>query len=309
MRPAIRPGLGIFRRGPSQLQIGAAPGCGLVFADRPGLLEFLRLLDGDRDVATIACLARERIPALADPPEALISALEREQIVVDAEAWNAAVAGLRDELRSLAAAGVRTQTARERLAQRSQAYVEIRSDAQAAGLVTSAIDRLGEVGIEAARRASGIATVVLVVSHGSGSRSQFASLLDERAPHLAVGIDGAVVHIGPFVHPFVTPCVECADRGRAEWDPAWAAIVPQLGRPLAPLTDPEPSAVSATVRSAAAAVIAEEIAAFCDELEPLTATRTVALGPRVHDRTETAVDLHPDCRCRSEAGPYPDGLA
>lgn len=299
VRPAIRPGLGIFRRGPAHLQLGAAPGAGPVLGDRPGLLEFLRLLDGVRDTATVGCLARERIPDLADPPEALIAALERAGVVVDATAWDAVDSALRDEARALASAGVRPDEAGCRLARRSQARIEIRSDPAAEALVAMTVQCLSEIGIESVRAPAPGATAALVVSRGPGSRTEFGSLLRDGVPHLAVGVDGPVIHIGPFVHPLVTACVECADLYRAEWDPGWPAVVPQLGTPLAPLEAAEPSAVSATTRAAAVAVVSEEIATFCDDLEPVTAARTIAIGPGVHDRAETVLDQHPDCSCRT----------
>lgn len=299
VRPAIRPGLGIFRRDPAHLQLGAAPGAGPVIGDRPGLLEFLRLLDGVRDTTTVDCLARERIPALADPPEALIAALQRAGVVVDASAWTEVDSALRDEARALVAAGVQPDEAGSRLARRSQARIEIRSDPAAEALVAATVRCLDDMGIESARAPAPATAATLVVSRGLGSRTELGALLRDGVPHLTVALDGPVVHLGPFVHPMVTACVECVDLNRAEWDPGWPAVVPQLGTPLAPLDTAEPSAVTASTRAAAAAMISEEVATFCDDLEPVTATRCIAIGPGVHDRAETPVDPHPDCSCRS----------
>lgn len=286
----------MFRRDPSQLQLGSGPGTGLLLSDRPGLVDLLRLLDGDRDTATIACLARERIPDLADSPEQLIDALRAAGVIVDAAAWDDIDPPLRGEARSLAAGGVESGLARDRLLGRGQTRVEIRTDDAAEPLATATAERLGELGIETTHSRSAQVAVVLVIAQGAAARDTFTALRYERVPHLAVGIDGPVVHIGPFVHPYVTPCVECIDRARAEWDPSWPAIVPQLGTPLVRV---EASCLSTTTQATAAALIAGEVMTFCDELEPLTAAQSIALGPGVHDRIENGLDFHPDCACRT----------
>lgn len=270
-----------------------------MIGDRPGLLEFLRLLDGVRDAATVGCLAQERIPELADPPDQLLAALERAGVVVDATAWDSVDSALRDEARALVSAGVGADDAADRLARRARSRIEIRSEPTAEPLAATTAHWLGEVGIESVRAPSDAVAAVLVLSGGPGSRAEFGTLLRAGVPHLAVGVDGPVVHVGPFVHPRLTACVGCADRHRAAWDPGWPAVVPQLGTPLAPLETGAPSAVSATTRATAAALIADELATFCDDLEPATASRTIALGPGVHDRAESALEQHPDCDCRT----------
>ncbi|UYM06091.1 hypothetical protein [Solicola gregarius] len=296
MRPVIRPGFDVYRRDPRHLQFGTSADDSLVLEDRPGLVDLLRLLDGHRDLATVALLAADGVPALDDPPDGLIAALQDAGIVVDAEPWDASEPALDTEARSLTAAGIAAPEAQDRLVRRSQSCVEVRVDPTAAELADSAVACVRDLGIDVARAPERLATLVLVVSCGPTDRAMYAAFRHERTPHLVAAVDGARIHVGPLVHPRATPCVECSDRQRAEWDPCWSAVAAQLGSPLA--RPAATYALAAATRIAGAAVIAHEIAAFCDEVEPLTASRTLTIGPGVHDREESTVAFHPECGCR-----------
>ena len=296
MRPVLRPGFDVYRRDRNHLQFGTSTDDCLVVEDRPGLVGLLRLLDGYRDLTTVALLASDGVPALTDPPAGLIAALQDAGIVVDAEPWDNDEPGLDAEARSLALAGVAAPEMRDRLVRRAQSCVELRVDPATTALADSATACVRDLGVDVAYAPGQLATVALVISAGPADRATYAAFRHERVPHLVAAVDGARVQIGPFVQPGTSPCVECSDRQRAEWDPCWSAVVAQLGTPLARPADSY--ALSATTRHLASALIAHEIAAFCDEVEPRTASRTITLGPDLHDWEETEVAFHPQCPCR-----------
>lgn len=302
VHPILRPGLAVYRRNTRQLQFGTAPDDCFVVEDRPGLVALLRLLNGMRDAATVACLARERIPALVDDPEALLGALAREGIVVDAPRCHAAEHALGPEARSLVAQRVMPDEVENRLMRRSQSYTEIRADGPAEPFAAGVADALRATGIDTTRASDTLATVVVVVSTGQGDRSLFARLRHDHLPHLAVAVCGSRVDVGPFVCPGLTPCVECLDLWRHTSDPSWAAVTAQFDAPLVYAGGMGDTAVSAATRLAATALVTDEVATFCDDTVPHTTATTITIGPGAYDRAEAASAFHPRCRCREVRG-------
>ncbi|MCW2830786.1 MAG: hypothetical protein JWP31_1478, partial [Aeromicrobium sp.] len=199
-RPALRPGALLLRRDATHLQVGTSPG--IVLLDRPGLLRLLRLLDGSRDVTRLRDLVRERVPELTDEVGRLLTELRALGVVVDASAH--AVAPRRD------------------------AYeVGFEHGRGSADLVATTTSILGAAGV--LRVASTEPDLLVVTSCGEPPRDVFerAGLL--RLDHLPVVIDEDQVRIGPLVRPGRTPCMSCHDLHRTDWDPAWPALVHQLG--------------------------------------------------------------------------------
>lgn len=299
----IRPGLPVFRRDAAQLQFGTAIDDCFVVEDRPGLVALLRLLNGARDTATVAFLARERIPALVDEPESLIAALAREGIVVDSAGSDALEThDLRAEARSLLAQRLSPDEISDRLARRARSCVELRADARTEPIASAVADGLRTTGIDTTRVADTLAAVTVVVTAGTGDRTTFARLGHDHMPHLPVVAIGPRVVVGPFVDVGLTPCAMCLDLWRQESDPSWAAVTAQLDAPLAPAQDTNGEAVSTATRLAAAALVVEEITAFCDDTVPHTTSKTITIGPGGYDRTESATAFHPRCQCRAARG-------
>ena len=87
-RPALRPGAPLLRRDATHLQVGTSPG--IVIADRPGLIDLLRLLDGARDVERLAAIARTTIPELTVPVADVLAELRSAGVVFDATRWSGA---------------------------------------------------------------------------------------------------------------------------------------------------------------------------------------------------------------------------
>ena len=308
MRPVIRPGFRVFRRNPHQLQFGTSGDDCVVVGDRPGLVALLRLLDGTRDLATVACLAHDRIDALADDPESLLAALAHEGIVVDGSSNDVVEPALEAEARSLVAQRLAPAEITDRFVRRSQSCVEVRADPPVEPIVTAMTDCLRESGIRTTRVADTLATVTLVVGSGPSDRAIFTRLRRDNMPHLVVVADGPRVVIGPFVYPGLTPCTQCLDLWRHGWDPSWAAVTPQLDAPLADACGDDGHSTAAPTRFAAAAVVTHELTAFCDEVTPQTSARTITIGPDLHERAERATAFHPHCQCRAGRAPVA-GLA
>jgi bacteriocin biosynthesis cyclodehydratase domain-containing protein len=262
-RPSLRPGAPLLRRDATHLQVGTSPG--IVIPDRPGLLPFLRLLDGARDVARLEELAPARCPELAGRVGALLLELRAVGAVVDG-----------------------TTLARPHIAHE----VALQHDAGSAELIGSARPLLEAAGLT--RLSSTEPALIVLASHGEPARSDFERATLLGIDHLPVVVDEDRVRIGPLVSPGRTPCVGCHDLHRADWDPAWPALVHQLGRES---TIVLPAAVSAVTTHAAAGELAIEVLTHAAGLPTRTSGRCLVVGPAHDARTFWPVAFHPGCSC------------
>lgn len=265
-RPALRPGAVLVRRDATHLQVGTAPG--IVVADRPGLAELLRLLDGVRDLARIEQLVARDVPDLAVDVAGLLNRLRAAGAVVDAAEVEAGRRPLSGRPIGFIASG---------------GTAELVAATQAV-LVASGVDDVTSSDPE----------VLVIVSYGEAARSVFEKAAQLGLDHLPVVIDEDRVRIGPFVRPGRTPCITCHDLHRADWDPAWSAIVPQLGRRLPPV---QPSGLAGLAMHAAAVEIGAEIVALLDERPLRTAGRCLVVGPAHDHRDIWPVAFHHRCTC------------
>jgi hypothetical protein len=265
-RPTLRPGAPLLRRDATHLQIGTSPG--IVIADRPGLVPLLRLLDGVRDIARLEAIVPVSVPELDASPSALLTELRAAGAVVDATT-------LVDVHR-----------------RRSGLQVGFDAMSGTENLVAATCAALSSAGIT--ELASTEPDLLVVVSYGESPRSVYerASLLG--IDHLPVVLDEDRVRIGPLVRPGRTPCVSCHDLQRTDWDPAWPALLLQLGwRP--PLL--RFSALDPLTSHAAAVEVAAEALAHLDGRPPRTIGRCLLLGPRHDERTSWPVAFHHRCAC------------
>ena len=135
--------------------------------------------------------------------------------------------------------------------------------------------------------------LLLVVSCGEPPRAVFDQARRHRVSHLPVVIDEDRVRIGPVVIPGLTPCLTCLDLHRTDWDHAWPALLPQLGRSRSSLAPMLP----VPLRYAAAAEVTVEVQAVAAGSRPRTAGQVLALGP-AHDARDTwPVAFHHGCAC------------
>lgn len=286
-RPAIRPGAAVLRRDGSHLQIGTSPG--VVLADRPGLLAFLRLIDGVRDVERLSALATATIPDLRDDVQALLRELELAGVMFDASAWQFPRSpALSSEARHASVAGLDPGA----LTRRGSFRVALHSDAATRPLATAVEHLLDDCGIAAVDHAD--PELLVLIGGGEPSRRVAESPMRRGVDHLWVVVDEDRIRLGPFVRPGLTPCLGCHDRTRADWDRAWPGLVDQFGRHSATIT---PGATSALVRASAAVEIAAEVLARCDRLPVRTAGHLLVVGPQHGERTAWPVSFHHGCDC------------
>lgn len=263
LRPVVRPGSPLLRRDAAHLQIGTTPG--VVVPDRPGLLAFLRLLDGVRDLDRLRDLVRTEVPELAIDPAEVLRPLIAAGAVVDASR-------LRPQPVRLAVS-VHVDPAVHRFG----------------ALVRGALSDVGVRELDAPDP-----DLLVVVSCGEPGRAVFAAAARQAVAHLPVVLDDDRVRVGPLVRPGLTPCLGCLDLTRADWDPAWPALLHQLGRPGHLAT---PAVVDPVVLHVVAAEVASEVRALAAGRPLRTSRAVVALGPAHDARDSWPVAFHHACGC------------
>jgi hypothetical protein len=262
LRPTLRPGAPLLRRDAHHLQVGTSPGT--VIDDRPGLRSFLRLLNGVRDVEQLRRLARSDVPEL--------------EVDVD------------DVLKPLLACGAIVD-ARTLHVRRPQLRVALHDDAGSRPLGRALGHVLTDLGIRALDTPD--PQLLLVVSCGEPARAVFEEAHRHGVSHLPVVLDEDRVRVGPVVIPGVTPCMTCLDLNRTDWDHAWPALLPQLGRSTWTVAPRLP----APLAYAAAAEVGIEVLAVATGQRPRTAGQMLAVGPAHDARAAWPVAFHHGCAC------------
>ncbi|MDX6276795.1 MAG: hypothetical protein QOJ72_923 [Nocardioidaceae bacterium] len=284
-RPALRPGAPLLRRDASTLQVGTSPG--VLIADQPGLYALLRLLDGSRDVARLQAYVRDNIPELDVAIVDLMRELRALRVVFDASRWSAPQRrGLDAEARHADLAGEDPT----RLAARPAFRLAFRHDSASRPLVDGARAVLAQSGLQDLDSAD--PHLLVVASCGEPARSLFERPTLDGVDHLPVVIDEDRVRIGPLVSPGRTPCVSCHDRHRADWDNAWTALLPQLGRHAI-----TPPALSAVTVQAAALELAVEVLNYCDGRSVRSVGQFLVVGPGHDQRGSWPLAFHHGCAC------------
>lgn len=252
----------MLRRDATHLQVGTSPGT--VIDDRPGLRDFLRLLNGARDVEQLRRLARTDVPELG--------------------------ADVDDVLRPLLACGAVVDASTIPV-RRPRLRVALHDDGGSRPLARAIGHALADLGLESLDAPE--PELLLVASCGEPPRTVFDAARRHGISHLPVVVDEDRVRIGPMVIPGLTPCLTCLDLHRTDWDRAWPALLPQLGRARSPLAP----VVPVPLRYAAASDVAVDVLALSSGARPRTAGRVLALGPRHDARDAWPVGFHHGCSC------------
>ncbi len=286
-RPVLRPGAPLLRRDGSNLQVGTSPG--VVIADQPGLMPLLRLTDGTRDVERLTAYARTNIPELDCDVAALMRELLALGVVFDSSRWSAPHRrGLDAEARHADLSALDPA----RLAGRPVFRLAFHADPAAEPIVEATRVILHASGVRMLDSTD--PDLLVIVSVGEPSRAVFERPTLSGLAHLLVVIDEDRVRLGPLVLPGRTPCVACHDLHRADWDRAWNALLPQLGRYTGVLTPP---ALDAVTTHTAAVELAVEVLAHCDGRGTRTIGQFLAVGPGHDERSLWPLTFHHGCAC------------
>lgn len=133
--------------------------------------------------------------------------------------------------------------------------------------------------------------VVLIASHVIPPR-HYAPWLRHDVPHLPVVFGDQHITVGPLVVPGESACLYCIDLGRADADPAWAAIATQLAmRPRQPET-PLGSILAATAALGL-------LTGWRRDSASATAARSIEISPVDGGIRVRRHEPHPDCGCRA----------
>ena len=273
-RPVLRPGLQVFRRDDTHLQVGIAEPR-VVLPDSEGVRRLLRDLDAGEGLASLTPEAGLAFGRLLDA--GLV--VERSDVV----------AAARDERRQAATAAFAAHgpSAPARLASRAACPVALVAPEP---WQSTATDLLAVAGL-ASPAAEQPPAVTLVVSCGEPVRSRIDLLTRGDRAHLLVALLPHGARIGPFVAPGITACLRCVDAHLAEADPRRGLVLEQLedqtGRPVP--ADP-------VLAPAALAIAVRELTTYAEGDRPATWSATVDLTSELAFPSRSWA-RHPHCGC------------
>lgn len=282
MRPVLDPASPVLRRDAAHLQLGTDPIDAVVVRDLPGVADLLRRCDGLRSrEEVLSAVSTEQRLRLGEALDDLLEA----GVLVDADEH--LTPGLAGETARLAG-GARTRSSvRAVLAQRRIRTVGVLGPPLAVDPLAAL---LADCGVPV-RPGSG--DLVVLVGHPEPDREVADACVRNDVTHLVAFLHSRSAALGPLVRPGRTACLRCADSVRAETDPAWAAVVPQLGSPVQrPVGAPYASPVlAATLVAAAAAAVLATLDGCPTPVDGATLHWTATCGvPKVQP-------LHPQPSC------------
>ena len=292
MRPILRPGTHVLRRGAGEVQIGLDPRTALVLPDSAAVRDSLRLLGTGSDLAAydeagvLDVLAghdqlldeRELTPLLGADP--------------DAATTTAALARARGSDASRLRGGRR----------RCRTEVRTFGHPAAAGLRDRFADLAGSAGLPVAgpgRVRSPDCAVLLGV--GEPDRELLDGWARSGTAHLPVRLTEGRAVVGPFVVPGATACLRCVDAHCTDADPAWPLLVRQYAAASSrDRADGVPEPVDPLLAALALAWAARDLTAYVDGRRPSTWSATVTLHPEPGHVETRAWLRHPACACTWE---------
>ena len=287
MRPMLRPGTHVLRRGAGELQVGLDPESALVLPDSAVVRDSLRLLTG---------------PLHLDgrPDPATVAVLDRHDELIDGRDL-----GRPDDVLSphAAAALARCTGSGTPAARRSRAAFRTRTRTfggePAKALRQQLLSLTGSAGLqEAAPRSERPPGCCVLVGVGEPERELLDPWTRAGTPYLLVRLVEGRAVVGPFVVPGSTACLRCIDAHCTDADPAWPLLVRQYAEASSrPRADGVPEPVDPLLATLALAWAARDLASYAEGARPCTWSATVTLHPRL-SRLETRPWLrHGACPC------------
>jgi hypothetical protein len=271
-RPVLRPGLRVFRRDDTHLQVGIDEPR-VVLPDDDGVRRLLRDLENGAGLASLT-------PAAGLAFGRLVQAglvVERTELTMAARASRRVATG--------AVFAAHGPGATERLECRARCRVGV--DAPDPWRATVA-DRLGVAGLVADE---GRPTATLLVTLGEPRRSRVDALVRDDRTHLLVALLPDRVRLGPFVVPGTTACLRCLDAHLAEHDPRRGLVLEQLED-----RDDPPAPCDPVLAQAGLALAVRELTTYAEGDRPATWSASLTLGADLA-LPRRAWSRHPHCGC------------
>ena len=314
----ITRGLGVYWTSPSQAQIGIDPRIGVrltnLTKDELRLIDRLtsahtitEYLEAARSLNITPTRAQE-ISALLETAGVLSSDLDhipdaephwrifhttptvREQCVVTIPAL--------DQLgfevaRELVAAGVGTVVTGDRRIVGEQDHPDLARDFLGVPRADAFISIARDLNPRVRLNTQEPPHLVILTSHHGINPYATRDLLARGIPTLHAWVEEIDLFVGPLTVPHVTPCPTCLHLQRVDRQPDWELIAPQA------LSAKEIVPPISSLKIASALCAADALA-FCDAVQPATATHLwkIPPAPALPERIE--LDFHPNCGCRDD---------
>jgi bacteriocin biosynthesis cyclodehydratase domain-containing protein len=251
MRPVLEAASPLLRRDAAHLQLGTDPADAVVVRDMPGIADVLRRCDGLRSRDEVLGAVA---PALRRHLGEALDVLVEAGVLVDAdEQMRPELAG--ETVRLTGSGRTRSSVAAAVASRRTRTVVLLGPPI----LVDPLAALLADCATPVRVRSADAADLVVLAGHPEPDRDDADACVRNDVPHLLASLHPRSAALGPLVRPGRTACLRCADSVRAESDPAWTALVTQLGNPVqrpAGAPHASPLLVATLVTAAAAAVLA-----------------------------------------------------
>ncbi len=297
MRPLLRPGTHVLRRGGGELQVGLDPATALVLPDAAPVTDTLRLLATAAAVeAYDACEATGTLDLLSRHDQ-LVDERDLAPLLGDADLAPTTTAAL---ARAAGPDAPRVRSARRRVRTATRTFGHpVPDDLRASFLALTAAAGLREAGT----RSTTPPGCGVLLGVGEPHRELVDGWTRAGTPHLLVRLTEGRAVLGPFVVPGTTACLRCLDAHCADADPAWPLLVRQYATASArERPDGAPEPVDPLLTALALAWAARDLASYVDGQRPSTWSATVTVHPGL-SRLETRSWLrHPACGCSWDWG-------
>lgn len=285
MRPTLRPGMHVVRRGPGHLQLGWEwPGVAAL-ADDAVARAVLACVDGFRDTAGVL-LAATALGVDRTAADRVLSALVEAGALVDADASRPAdvTAGCWAGLWLLSGSD---SSAPELRARRAAHPVFVCGDGEIAAHVRRLLadEQVPVVGDP------GRSTFGVLASDGEPVSSAVDAEMRRGLPFLSVSVRELVGMVGPFVLPGRSACPRCVDITRAQRQHCWRWATESMRRAE------ERPACPPALAAVTAAYAAQEAALWAGGQQPVTCDAVVEIAYGLGEVQTVAYPQHPECGC------------
>jgi bacteriocin biosynthesis cyclodehydratase domain-containing protein len=266
VRPVLRPGTHVLRRGRGELQLGLDPRRAVVLPDSPAVRRTLTLLAGSAP--------------RADHDPALLALLHDHDLVVDE----------RDLHRLSAEHAVRDRW-----------RIVVRRHGHPCGedLRLGFVRLAAASGIrEAPPRQSGAPSGAVLVGVGEPERELLDGWTRAGTPYLLVRLTERRAVLGPFVVPGRTACLRCIDAHRTDADRAWPLLVRQYAAAASrDRADGAVEPVDPALAAMALAWAARDLSSYVEGRRPSTWSATITVEPDLSELESRTWLRHPACGC------------